>query len=254
MSLQFRAYIYFSVLFLLISSGFSQSVSISGGSFSMGRENGHDDEKPVHPVTLSPYEIDKAEITEAQYENCVKTGKCTPAHYDDGSCMVWIVNKFHYVKVPADRRDPENPVVCVTWFQAQEYCRAQGKRLPTEAQWEYAATGGNPYVYAWGNDAPSRKYCAQASGGKPDKVCSHGTYLNGLCDMTGNVWEWTSDNYSVDYYSYSPMVNPDGPIVGLYRVIRGGGWYSGAAHLVATNRFWFSPNFAEVSIGFRCVR
>ena len=72
--------------------------------------------------------------------------------------------------------------------------------------------------------------------------------------MTGNAWEWTADNYEKDYYSYSEENNPSGPPTSLYKVIRGGGWYSGPMQLRITNRHWFSPDFAEASIGFRCVQ
>jgi formylglycine-generating enzyme required for sulfatase activity len=231
----------------------AQSVAINGGVFLMGSESGDVDEKPVHSVTLSPFKIDAHEVTEAQYDSCVLSGKCSQAHYSDGKCGVWTSNGFQNVNVPADRRHSARPVVCVTWFQAQAFCLAHGKQLPREAQWEYAASAGKHSKYSWGDQPPTQSYCAVTSNQKPDKVCSHASNASGLSDMTGNVWEWTGDYYGQDYYSFSSLQNPTGPDVGLYRVVRGGGWYSNAEQLRVTNRNWFSPDFAEVSVGFRCV-
>ena len=242
----------FSLLFY-INIVYAQSVTVNGGTFSMGNESGDLDEKPVHSVTLSSFKIDKHEVTEAQYDSCVRSGKCSQAHYSDGRCGVWTPKSFQNVNVPADRRNPANPVVCVTWFQAQAFCQSHGKRLPREAQWEYAASTGKRSKYTWGDQSPTPSHCAAASEQKPDIVCSHASNAFGLSDMTGNVWEWTGDYYAKDYYSFSTLENPAGPDVGLYRVVRGGGWYSSAEQLRITNRNWFSPDFAEVSIGFRCV-
>lgn len=245
-----------ALIFLLIFSGyevFSQLVSINGNTFLMGCERGDSDEKPLHQVTLSSYKMEKHEVTEAQYDSCVRSGKCTPAHYSDGRCLAWTSLGFRKVNVPDDRKNPEFPVVCVTWFQAREYCQYKRMRLPTEAQWEFAATAGRSTMYSWGNQQPSSSLCAVGQNQKPDKVCSHGLNAAGLADMTGNVWEWTSDFYEKDYYSHSVKKDPTGPDVGFYRTIRGGGWYSSANQLLISNRNWFAPDFAEVSIGFRCI-
>lgn len=240
-------------VFLFAGSICSQSVTVGAGSFIMGDNKGESDEMPEHQVSISAFRMDSHEVTEAQYDSCVKSGKCTPAHYSDGKCGAWTNNGFKNVYVPADRRDPHFPVVCITWFQAKNYCQAYGKTLPSEAQWEYAATAGQKIRYSWGNFAPSSSTCAAATNHKPTKTCSKSVNAAGLYDMTGNVWEWTNDFYSPDYYSYSETENPRGPPVGLYRVIRGGGWYSGEALLRIQNRNWFSPDFSEVSLGFRCV-
>lgn len=247
----------FTLLFVLCQVGFcrlsAQTVKIQGNTYMMGNDRGEEDEKPEHKVTLSSFEIDKNEVTEAQYEACVQSGKCTPAHYTDGKCLAWTPYGFRNVTVPSVRRDPDLPVVCVTWFQARAYCQAHNKSLPTEAQWEYAASTGKKNRYSWGDNTPSPSLCTMASNQKPEKVGSFSPNDFGLNDMTGNVWEWTADFYAKDYYSFSHSHNPPGPEAGHYRVIRGGGWYSNAEQLRITNRNWFSPDFAEVSIGFRCV-
>lgn len=248
----FIVWIFYCLIFS-VNSVTAQSVAVGGSVFSMGSESGDFDEKPVHSITLSPFKMDAHEVTEAQYDSCVQSGKCSQAHYSDGRCGVWTSNGFQNVNVPADRRNPARPVVCVTWFQAQAFCQARGEQLPREAQWEYAASAGKRFKYAWGDQSPAPSCCAMASNQKPDIVCSHAPNASGLSDMTGNVWEWTGDYYGKDYYSYSSLQNPTGPDVGLYRVVRGGGWYSSAEQLRITNRNWFSPDFAEVSVGFRCA-
>ena len=220
----------------------------------MGGAMGDADEAPAHAVTVSPFSIDKTEVTSAQYDSCVAAGRCSPAHYDDGACVIWTNEGFKNVRVPTNFRNPLFPVVCVTWHQAQQYCLSKGKRLPAEAQWEYAALAGGRATYSWGEGAPSSSRCTQPQTNRPEKVASFGPNPWGLFDMTGNVWEWTADRYAPDYYSISPDTDPPGPEVGQYRVIRGGGWYSTAQQLRIKNRHWFEPNFSEVSIGFRCVK
>ncbi len=220
----------------------------------MGADGGQPNESPAHAVSLSQFLIDKTEVTWSQYDSCVRTGKCTPAHYDDGACVIWTQQGFKNVRVPHSLRNDRYPVVCVTWFQAQAYCLAHGRKLPTEAQWEYAALAGRQASYAWGNESPSALRCPQPPANCPEKAASFAPNPWGLYDMTGNVWEWTFDHYAPDFYAASPQMDPQGAEVGQYRAIRGGGWYSAGPQLRIKNRHWFEPNFGEVSIGFRCVR
>lgn len=242
-----------SLLFIAILS-YSQMVPVTGGTFTMGNGSGDNDEKPSHTITLSPYKIDSREVTFAMYDSCVKKGACAPAHYDDGKCLMWTSSGIRKVRVPLKYRSPDYPVVCVSWHQARQYCRSKGKRLPTEAQWEYAALAGSRKSYAWGNQTPNSTRCVRASNNKPAKPAGFQHNGWGIYDMTGNVWEWTRDRYAKDYYSVSQKQNPSGPTVGRYRAIRGGGWYSTAKQLRIKNRQWFIPEFGEVSIGIRCVK
>jgi len=247
--------VFFSLIFCIVAIVNAQMVSMPGGSFVMGGTSGDADESPRHTVTVSPFAIDKTEVAAAQYDSCVHAGKCLPAHYDDGACAIWTNDGFKNVRVPAGLRNPQYPVVCVSWYQAQQYCVYKGKKLPTEAQWEYAALGGRLVTYSWGNQQPSPDRCPRPPKSMhPEKVGSFAPSPAGLYDMTGNVWEWTSDHYSPDYYAVSPSNDPAGAEVGQYRSIRGGGWYSTDKQLRIKNRHWFEPNFSEVSIGFRCVR
>jgi formylglycine-generating enzyme required for sulfatase activity len=233
---------------------YAQMEPIPAGTFEMGAENGDTDESPRHTVSLSGYKIDKFEVTKTQYDSCVTRGACTPAHDDDGACEMWTGSEFKNVRVTGTARGARLPVVCVTWFQAQQYCRSIGKNLPTEAQWEYAALAGRDADYSWGNQRPDAAHCTQPSENMPKPVGSFAQNPWGLYDMTGNVWEWVQDHYQPDYYSASEPADPQGPDVGQYRVIRGGGWYSTARQLRIKNRHWFEPNFGEVSIGFRCAK
>lgn len=233
---------------------FAQMAPVSEGTFEMGAENSAPDESPRHAVALSGFSIDKYEVTNARYDSCVSRGACTPAHYRDGACVMWTGTDFRKVLVPDQVHGAQYPVVCVTWFQAQQYCRSAGKKLPTEAQWEYAALASRDVDYAWGNERPNAAHCTMPTESKPKPAGSFEPNPWGLYDMTGNVWEWVQDHYQPDYYSASDTADPHGPDAGQYRVIRGGGWYSGATQLRIKNRHWFEPNFGEVSIGFRCVK
>ena len=210
----------FSIFFFL-SVVFPQMSSIQGGTFQMGTNAGEDDEAPVHEVVVSPYKIDRYEVSFASYDSCVKSGGCTAPHYDDGQCLMWTSSGIRKVRVPLKYRSPEYPVICVSWYQARQYCRFKGKKLPTEAQWEQAALAGYSNKYSWGNEAPDPSRCVTASKNRPLKSGSFKPNSWGLFDMTGNVWEWTRDRYERDYYKLSEKREPAGPPVGPVRAGRG---------------------------------
>ena len=214
----------------------------------MGSDNGDADEHPVHRVTLTPFTMTIYEITEAAYDSCVGAGRCSAAHYDDGTCRAWNGRMFISVKVPPQARSGGYPVVCITWQQARQYCRSRGMDLPTEAQWEYAARAGETATAGATQSAVAgqRESPAPVGSGTPNGW--------GLHDMLGNVWEWVGDYYDADAYAFSEQNDPKGPDAGIYRVIRGGGWYSTRDRLSVTDRQWYSSGSAEVSIGFRCAR
>ena len=241
---------------LALSAAFvisAQTVAIPGGRFIMGGTAGEDDEQPPHPVSLDPFRMDKHEVSFEQYDSCVRAGVCTSPHYEDKKCLMWTTHGLQRIVVPQHYRAPQAPVVCVDLNQARSFCSYRGKRLPTEAEWEYAALAGGSSVYAWGDNPPGNEYCAQSSDRHAKNTGSFRPNAWGLTDMTGNVWEWTSDRYQRDYYTQSPESNPRGPDVGRYHVIRGGGWYSSASQLRIKNRHWFVAEYGEVSLGFRCI-
>ena len=215
-------------------------VSIPGGTFQMGCSPGDSycgkDEEPSHSVTLSSFEMLETEVTEGQY--LAVTGEDPSDDYGGGG-------------------GSNSPVENVTWFDAQAYCESAGGRLPTEAEWEYAARGGTTTKYSCG-DASS---CLDGIAWYDDNSGGHkhdvkGKDPNGyeLYDMSGNVWEWVSDWYDSDYYDVSPDNNPQGPNSGSSRVIRGGGFGNGAYSLRVSNGVYFLPSGGGYVVGFRCAR
>ena len=219
-------------------------VLIPAGEFIMGKNSaGTTDWQPEHKVTLDAFYMDKYEVTNKQYfEFCKSTGNPLPEFW--GSSQFKCSFEF-----------PDNPVVGISFTDAIKYAQWAGKRLPTEAEWEYAARGGLPDSnYPWGNQIDStlcnygKKYKGTMKTGsfKPNGY--------GLFDMGGNVWEWTMDNYGSDYYANSPDQNPAGPGSGRFKVIRGGSWHSGAMCIQTYYRNGLSPSWIDFAVGFRCAK
>jgi len=224
-------------------------VSLPAGSFQMGSYVREDNAKPVHTVTLDAFEIGRYEVTNRQYVQCVKAGVCNPS--DE--------KRFNQTA------DPLEPVVAVSWFDANTYCSWLGARLPTEAQWEKAARGGmDGKLYPWGDGDPScqsgvengSNFQTDGCGFYLTLVGTYGANGYGLFDMAGNVWEWTSDYYDAAYYRslLRETINPYGPIDGTTRVIRGGGWTSSAASIQVHTRADQNPDLRNDYVGFRCAR
>lgn len=236
-------------------------VRIPGGTYNMGSSAGDLDEQPLHPVTLSAFQMTRTEVTFDQYQACVDAGVCAPPHLDDGTCRVFDGVSWSRGTLPASLRAGNQPVVCVDWSQAASFARWAGGHLPTEAQWEYAArSGGLDQPQPWGTQASScervvleedGRGCGRAS---TWPVCSHveGNTAHGLCDMMGNVWEWTGDWHGT--YSVEPATDPAGPEAGTRRVYRGGSWASPAGRVRAANRDGGDPADCVDYLGFRVVK
>jgi iron(II)-dependent oxidoreductase len=208
------------------------------------------DEKPEHPVTVDPFEMQRTEVTVRQYGECVTAGSCTEPGTGD----------------QANWNDPgyeDHPVNYTDWHQAVNFCTWAGGRLPSEAEWEYAArSGGQDITYPWGNDAATCTYAVMNEGGwgcgtdRTWAVCSKpdGNTAQGLCDMAGNVWEWVQDWYHSDYTGAptdgSAWVVPSG----TSRVARGGGFGLPAAGLRAAKRGGEGPAVRHYGLSFRCAR
>lgn len=231
-------------------------VYLPGGEFTMG--SGEEGESPAHRVKVSPFYIDKTEVTQEMYR---KLDLPNPSHF----------------------KGDKNPVEMVAWVNAAIYCNersieeglkpcydektwecnfsANGYRLPTEAEWEYAAKAGTDGEYFFGTDARNMKNYAiygKNSSGKTAPAGSRKPNPWGLLDMYGNVAEWCNDFYAAGYYSKSPAENPSGPDAGRERVIRGGSWNDGEEITSSTAR-GMDASISDAcilrdTIGFRCVR
>jgi len=257
-------------------------VYIPAGQFFMGSDEGLPMEKPAHNVKLSPFCIGVHEVTTEQYLACSDLGKCKRAS---------AVNQWEGITA-ADRKtydplcnvvDPEksgrlqHPINCVDWERADIYCRATAGRLPTEAEWEFAARGPDGRLYPWGDDPPSSKYlnaCGPecVAWGKAHRVEEKAMYTTndgwpntapvgsfpegksrfGLMDVVGNVWEWVADWYAP--YTDAPAVDPHGPPNGKARVMRGGAWNGAEPSWVRPSfRYRNDPASSSHGVGFRCA-
>jgi formylglycine-generating enzyme required for sulfatase activity len=211
---------------------------IPSGPFSMGSngEKAQAEERPARKVELSAYAIDAYLVTFDQYDKFVRaTGRRRPPGVGVGS----------------------EPVVNITWTEADAYCRWAGKRLPTEAEWEKAARGGTQTDFFWGNDpsdADRYAWYEENSGQSIHPVGGKEPNPYGLYDMVGNVWEWTADWYDENYYSASPLRDPKGPATGKFHAVRGGSWQSGKWGLRTGLRDRALPEKTSPTIGCRCAK
>lgn len=204
-------------------------VLVPAGCFMMGNETGSDDEKPAHQQCFEePFWIDKYEVTQAQFAQF--GGQKADANYFMGDDL---------------------PVELITWFEARDYCeQKRGGRLPTEAEWEYAARGPNGLIYPWGNDflADNVVYSGNSNNRTaPVGSRTGGVSWVGVMDMSGNVWEWTSDLYLPYLYT------ENNENIRNY-VLRGGAFDSASIDVRPANRLDFPPSFQNSNWGFRCVR
>jgi formylglycine-generating enzyme required for sulfatase activity len=216
------------------------------------------DEHPAHRVALNGFWIDRTEVTNGRYGRCVAAGACTPPA-ESGS----YTRKSYF----GDRQYKDYPVIWVTWQQATEYCEWAGGRLPTEAEWEYAARGPQGSTYPWGDafDGTLLNYCdagcpagpkdAQVDDGFAD-TAPVGSFVGGASwcgalDLGGNVREWVSDWYGE--YPAEPQANPQGPSSGESRIPRGGSWLDLPDDIRSANRGANAPDYTRHKVGFRCA-
>jgi formylglycine-generating enzyme required for sulfatase activity len=243
-------------------------VYVPAGSFLMGSKvedeqggNGqpYPNEFPEHEVSVGAFWLDQTEVTNAQYQGCVEVGKCDPPKVAGSHSREAYYGEAEFAAYP---------VINITWYQAVAYCSWVGGRLPTEAEWAYAARGPDRNIYPWGIefDGLRLNYC--------DINCTHdwpdltsddgyedtspvGNYPSGKSwigayDMLGNVWEWVWDWH--DYYpGHDWEAHPRSQAPNTYRVIRGGAWDTNRSHARNAFRNWFIPASYEDSIGFRCA-
>jgi formylglycine-generating enzyme len=237
---------------------------IPGGYFIRGSDEGSKEAKPQARIWIQTFLMDHNEVTVAAYKKCVRKKKCDKAgpHY-------------------ADFNRPKQPINGVSWFDAQKFCKAYGKRLPTESEWEKAARGTDARLYPWGNEEASCKYAViKDKEGRSCGVKKRGKYPNkgrvwivgkkppnqyGLYDMAGNSYEWVADWFSKSYEHCGVAcfgINPKGPCQGKnkckkhrYKVVRGGSWYWPAKHARTFHRRRHVPsNRPFHHFGFRCAK
>jgi formylglycine-generating enzyme required for sulfatase activity len=269
---------------------------IPAGEFLMGdHHDGYSSSLPVHAVYVDSFYISRYEITNQQYcdylnsaisENLIEVRSaivyadpdgtnpyCDTNSYDADSAIEYSGDTFS-VKIKDTIDMSDHPMIEVSWFGAVAYCNYYGYRLPTEAQWEYAARGGqhdpyyrypcsdtidanmvnywdsgDPYetgAYPW--TTPTGHYNGDQIPTGPDMANGYGLY-----DMAGNISEWCSDWYDSNYYSTSPYDNPNGPDTGTYRVLRGGHWYGDSIFTRVAYRTYYGQGSSSYHVGFRVV-
>jgi formylglycine-generating enzyme required for sulfatase activity len=242
--------------------GGSEMVPLPGGWFQMGSSDEEETDQPLHKVYVSPFWIDKCPITQEEYQQRMGL---TPSHW----------------------KGPQQPVEQIRWRDAAAFCNARSKadglqaaydpntwqcdfqadgyRLPTEAEYEYALRAGTSSAYFFGESAaelPRYAWFKANSPRGPHPVGEKPANAWKLCDMAGNVWQWCNDYYQEDYYRHSPPRDPPGPPRGQYRVVRGGCWNSKPDELRSAYRDYEMPAFTDIcfakdihgQVGFRCVR
>ncbi|NGZ11787.1 MAG: hypothetical protein CV088_20865 [Nitrospira sp. LK70] len=263
-------------------------VLVPAGEFWMGSPDGEgaQDEHPRHRVSLSAFYLDQYEVTNRRFQQFVQqTSYRTTAEQKGHAHTQTSAGKFERAS-GAQWRKPEgsatvfdsgradHPVVSVSWDDAQAYCGWAGKRLPTEAEFEYATRAGTETKYWWGNGSPGSRRVANIGDESAKRQFSDLTIMTGyddghvrtapvgsfdanpfgLHDMIGNVFEWTADWYDANYYGKSPERNPKGPSTGEDRVVRGGSWISGPVSVRSAHRGMVGPANRGDSFGFRCAQ
>jgi formylglycine-generating enzyme required for sulfatase activity len=215
-------------------------VRIPGGTFPMGQADGGADERPVHAVSVAPFLLCRFQATNAHYDAFRKATSREKSEYRDRP----------------EFSQPTHPVVAVNWFDAAAFCRwlsAEWKmrvRLPTEAEWEFAARGGaEGKLYPWG-DSPRAWPPGRWKAG-PEPVATTEPNAYGLFDLCENVHEWCSDWYDAGYYAVSPAVNPPGPPHGKRRSSRGGAWRRHIKLARCAARYSLPPEFRHADCGMR---
>lgn len=204
---------------------------IPGGRFIMGNAKGRKNEKPEHPVDMPSFYIDPYEVTQAEYQKCMNRGPCQQPNFSE--------------------KGQNHPVVGVSWTMAKAYCAWHRKRLPTEAEWEKAARGGQEEIPDNEDSLQAYAWYGQNSGLQSHPVASKAPNAFGIFDMSGNVWEWVSDWYAP--YASERSSNPQGPENGRDRLIRGGSWKDLASQSSPTRRYYNRASYTSNHLGFRCA-
>jgi iron(II)-dependent oxidoreductase len=245
---------------------YDEMVRIPAGPFLMGSDkkldrNAYLVEFPQHKVYLDAYDIDKYEVTTVQYLKFV-LATARPPQVD------WKFDGGNFQETMA-----AHPIMHVSWYDADEYCRWAGKRLPTEAEWEKAARGDqDARIYPWGNEMAGLTRANYGRSGlsgpvrdRPERLLLYPPIISvfkydnsvspyGAFQMVGNVAEWVADWYEKDYYKKAPEKNPTGPDKGTQKAFRGGGWIDSTPSVRVSQRNGTDPKTSMNWLGFRCAR
>ncbi len=238
---------------------------VRGGTFQMGCQieqfKGYGDEFPVHKVRLDGFQISVHEITCSQYSAFLNSKRVSPEgkmgevmylDVQDGDCPI----RYSGGQFVPEKNKGDHPVTEVTWFGAQAFCEWLGGRLPTEAEWEYAARGGRQREkskYSGSSNLRQVAWYQDNAGGTCHQVGEKEPNELGLYDMSGNAWEWCHDWYDMNYYAQCPCENPMGPHSGDTRIVRGGAWNMDAWNCRVSNRSSKSPGITYNYYGFRLL-
>jgi len=268
----------------------SGMVLVPGGEFFMGSDekDAEDNEKPAHKAKLAPFCLDVHEVTVARYKACSDNGGCKRAGKENAWPGITPAQKKIYdplCNINDAEKKAQHPINCVDWQLAHDFCEVQGGRLPTEAEWEFAARGPDGRIYPWGDDPPSAKLlnacgneCVAWAKKNPDpeglptamydaddgfaNTAPVGSFpagksRYGIEDVVGNVWEWVSDWYAPYDAAMKASISaePTGPASGEERVIRGGAWNGSHPSWVRPSfRYRAPPSFRSYGYGFRCAK
>ena len=234
-------------------------VKIPAGKFTMGSDD-YRDEKPPHKIYLNAYLIAKTPVTNAQFKQFIEAGGYKKKVFWSYNGWKWCLKKGriqprYWNDVKWNK--PTYPVVGVSWYEAEAFCKWAKCRLPSEAEWEKAARGTDGRKYPWGNQKPNKNLANfNRNVGRITQVGKYspaGDSPFGCVDMAGNIWEWCADWYNKDYYVNSPKSNPLGPETGTDKVLRGGSW-NYYESLRVSNRLRNNPDGNGGYFGFRCLR
>ncbi len=260
----------FQLIFSQVNENILEFEFVKGGCFYRGNIHGNEDEKTVRKIFVDDFFISSLEITNKQYCEFLNQSGITKDSIENLINISLNTSGFDstiYHKQGSyycSEKYENFPVTHVSWYGADAYCKFHHLRLPTEAEWEYAAKGGKNFIRFFFR----KKYLTFSGSNTPEQVSWYRdnsdnqihqpglklpNKLN-LYDMSGNVDEWCSDWYSLNYYSESDTNNPQGPPITQFKVIRGGSWYNTQEMLSVTNRRASNPKNKKATIGFRVVK
>jgi serine/threonine protein kinase len=233
-------------------------VYVPAGQFSMGstaQPNARGDEQPIHDVRISSaFWLDQYAVTNTAYKAFVEDGGYAKSQYWSNNGWQWLtVNGISGPGNYTGFAEPQQPRVGVSWYEADAYARWRGGRLPTEAQWEYAARGSQGLIYPWGNVFQDTLANVRGTRTKPVGTYPDGKSWIGAYDLAGNVWEWVADWYDEDYYAQSNGLDPVGPATGSTKVLRGGSWSHNQDMARGASRRREAALTRENYIGFRII-